>query len=103
MGEIQKVNGFGTMPLALDRKATSQFPFDDPNNTSSSTTNLAPNQGPCNSHRWMPFKVGPTGRKRWMVNVSLCVGCGVMRPIGPTTLEQRNWLRRSNRRSLKKT
>lgn len=55
-------------------------------------------QARCLVHSRRRQKAGPTGRKNWMILVDSCPWCGVMRPIQTTTYEQRDWLRRWNRK-----
>jgi len=42
---------------------------------------------------------GPTGRKHWMIIADRCTRCGLLRPIKRLlSYEQKNWVRRWNRR-----
>ena len=51
----------------------------------------------CQRHQPTRQTTGPTGRKRWLLEVTVCRTCGLLRPVEPTNYEQRDWLRRWNR------
>lgn len=49
-------------------------------------------------HHFVGGRIGPTGRKRWMIRVKMCHACGDVSEIlhDNPTWEQREWVRRRN-------
>lgn len=56
-------------------------------------------RGRCNKKHYRGrCRVGPTGKKQWMIRVDGCHNCGVILPAQKLTTNQKNWVKRWNNR-----